>query len=40
MTIGDIKPNDIACFPNPARAQLRATGETVPLSELPGAKQA
>jgi hypothetical protein len=39
MTIGDNKPDDIACFPNSGRARARASGETVAMSELPAAKE-
>jgi uncharacterized cupin superfamily protein len=34
MTIGDSKPNDIACFPKSGNARLRASGKSVPISEV------
>lgn len=34
MTIGDNKPEDIAVFPRAGKARIRATGKTVPMSEV------
>jgi uncharacterized cupin superfamily protein len=34
MTIGDNKPDDIACFPNTGKARIRATGEMLPMSQV------
>jgi uncharacterized cupin superfamily protein len=34
MTIGDNKPDDIACFPDTGKARIRATGRMVPISEV------
>ncbi len=34
MTIGDNHPDDIACFPKTGRARIKATGKTVPLTEV------
>ena len=34
MTIGDNKPDDIACFPNTGKARIRATGKVVPITEV------
>jgi len=34
MTIGDNKSDDIACFPKSGKARIKATGKTVPISEV------
>jgi uncharacterized cupin superfamily protein len=34
MTIGDNRPDDIACFPNSGKARIRATGKMVPISAV------
>jgi uncharacterized cupin superfamily protein len=34
MTIGDNKPEDIACFPNTGKARIRATGKVVPITDV------
>lgn len=34
MTIGDNKPDDIACFPDSGKARIRATGKMVPIAEV------
>jgi uncharacterized cupin superfamily protein len=34
MTIGDYKPDDIACFPNTGKARIRASGKIVPITEV------
>jgi uncharacterized cupin superfamily protein len=34
MTIGDNKPDDIACFPNTGKARIRATGKVVPITDV------
>ena len=34
MTIGDNKPDDIACFPKSGNARLRMSGKLVPISEV------
>lgn len=33
MTIGDNKPDDIACFPESGKARIRATGKMVPIAD-------
>jgi hypothetical protein len=38
MTIGDNHPDDIACFPNTGKARIRATGKTVPITDVLRAK--
>lgn len=37
MTIGDNKPDDIACFPNTGKARIRATGKMVPMASVEAA---
>ena len=34
MTIGDSRPDDIACFPDPGKARIRATGKSVPIESV------
>jgi uncharacterized cupin superfamily protein len=34
MTIGDHKPEDIACYPNLGKAMIRATRKMVPLTDV------
>ena len=34
MTIGDNKPDDIACFPESGKARIKASGKMVPISEV------
>lgn len=34
MTIGDNKPDDIACFPKTGNAKLRISGKSVPISQV------
>ena len=34
MTIGDSRPEDIACFPKTGKAKVRATGKTIPNSKV------
>jgi uncharacterized cupin superfamily protein len=34
MTIGDNKPDDVACFPNSGKARIRATRKMVPISDV------
>src|ERR1700722_2894233 len=34
LTIGDNHPDDIACFPNSGKARIRATGKTVPITDV------
>ncbi len=34
MTIGDNRPDDIACFPDTGKARIRAIGKMVPLAQV------
>jgi len=34
MTIGDNKPDDIACFPESGKARIKASGKMVPIAEV------
>ncbi len=36
MTIGDNRPDDIACFPKTGKARMKATGKIVPIEEIEG----
>jgi uncharacterized cupin superfamily protein len=38
MTIGEHKPDEIVCFPRSGKARIRATGKSMPISELPGTR--
>lgn len=39
MTIGDNRPEDIACFPDAGKARIRSTGEMVPIDEVLAAQE-
>ena len=34
MTIGDNKPEDVACFPGSGTARIKATGKRVSISDV------
>jgi len=34
MTIGDNRPDDIACFPHAGKARIRSTGKMIPIDDL------
>lgn len=34
MTIGDNHADEIVCFPNTSNARLRATGQSVPITDV------
>jgi hypothetical protein len=34
MTIGDNKPDDIACFPESGKARIKASGKMVPIAQV------